>query len=177
MTIPSDSVPFPGATPRPWRVIRPDSNGCEVCPEIWADRKWVATVTGAPHLGFNESLPNAALIVAAVNSHEPLTKERDALRTERDHWKKCYYDVADAVARESTSCEDLCRQATETRRERDALKDEVQRLRDAGEAAKELSELGFRLCWAQDRGAPTSAINARISVILEKLATALPRVS
>jgi hypothetical protein len=85
MTIPSDSVPFPGATPRPWRVIRPDSNGCEVCPEIWADRKWVATVTGAPHLGFNESLPNAALIVAAVNSHEPLTKERDALRTERDH--------------------------------------------------------------------------------------------
>lgn len=44
-----------------------------------------------------------------------------------EKWKKKYYDVADAITRESTGVEDLCRQATDMRAE-------LQRLR---EAAKE----------------------------------------
>lgn len=42
----------------------------------------------------------------------------DALRlceAERDEWRKKYFDVADAVCRESTGVEDLCKQARETR--------------------------------------------------------------
>lgn len=38
------------------------------------------------------------------------------LEVERDEWKKKYYDVADAVCRESHGVEDLCRQARELRK-------------------------------------------------------------
>lgn len=80
MTIPSDSVPFPGATPRPWKV-----NRCSIDSSIGisADGRhfdlahvlWTYTTP-------EEQIANANLIVTAVNSYEPLTKERDALKAE-----------------------------------------------------------------------------------------------
>lgn len=54
--------------PEPWTVKPVHSNGCEVGPEIMAGDEWVATLVGAPYLGSTTTNPNAARIVAAVNS-------------------------------------------------------------------------------------------------------------
>jgi hypothetical protein len=55
--------------------------------------------------------------------------EAARLADELKKWQKNYYDVADTICRESSGVEDLCRQARETREERNALKAEVARLR------------------------------------------------
>ena len=75
-------------TPGPWTVCRKWSNGCETCPEIFSEgiagRSWVATVTGAPHLGFEETLHNADLIAAAPD----LLAACKALHSQlRDAWE------------------------------------------------------------------------------------------
>jgi len=52
-----------------------------------------------------------------------------AMREVCEPWKKnYYYDVADAICRESTSTEDLCKQARAIRAERDTLRAEATRL-------------------------------------------------
>ena len=57
-----------------------------------------------------------------------IERDRDELRAEVERWKKRYYDVADAVCAESKDCEDLCRQARETRAEVERLKPDKARL-------------------------------------------------
>ena len=53
---------------------------------------------------------------------EEFGAELEALRAENATWKNAYYDVADAVARESTSTEDLCNQARNIRAENAKLR-------------------------------------------------------
>lgn len=159
---------FPGATPRPWRVLPRCSNGCEECPEIWAGDHWVATVVGAPYLGNKDTHPNAALIVEAVNAYDgslkcPKCNDGHAGTDHTGEAMECHYcggsghltadtiikavDSADGVIGDAMACDALGRELDSTtkeldalRTERDALKDEVQRLREAGEAAKEWLE-------------------------------------
>lgn len=63
-------------TPGPYHVRRVWSNGCEVCPEIWAGDEWVATVVGAPYLGHERTLPTAELLAAAPELLEALETMR-----------------------------------------------------------------------------------------------------
>lgn len=64
----------PTYTPGPWVIERRWSNGCEICPYIVApDHEWIAEVTGAPHLGFATTLPNARLLAAAPKLFQALT--------------------------------------------------------------------------------------------------------
>jgi BMFP domain-containing protein YqiC len=63
-----------------------------------------------------------------LRDHDDRQSEIDALTAEVEKWKGRYYDVADAVARESTGVEDLCRQARQTRETCDALTARVREL-------------------------------------------------
>lgn len=55
-----------------------------------------------------------------------IKRELAAVSAERDQWKKNYYDVADAICRESTSTEDLCNKARLLRQQlADAKRDGV----------------------------------------------------
>jgi BMFP domain-containing protein YqiC len=63
-----------------------------------------------------------------LRGHDDRQPEIDALTAEVEKWKGRYYDVADAVARESTGVEDLCRQARQTRETCDALTARVREL-------------------------------------------------
>lgn len=76
----------------------------------------------------------------AQQEHElaQLRAEVDRLK----HWENGYFDVADALTRESTGVKDLVRQATEIREERDALRARV----------AELEEDGKRLDWLEKDG-------------------------
>jgi hypothetical protein len=49
-----------------WHVVRQYSNGCETGPAIYLDNQWMATIVGAPHLGFR-SVEMAERICAAMN--------------------------------------------------------------------------------------------------------------
>jgi len=57
-----------------------------------------------------------------------LERELAAKEAEVQVWQKRYYDVADCITRESFGVEDLCKQATQIRQERDQLRAEVERL-------------------------------------------------
>lgn len=74
--------------PGPYEVRRRWSNGCEVCPEIWAGDEWVATVVGAPHLGFERTLPTAGLLAAAPDLLDAL--ERIAAHADPDSPEENY---------------------------------------------------------------------------------------
>jgi hypothetical protein len=84
MTIPSDSVPFPGATPsegapRPWKVV-PYVDAIRV---VDANGASVLSLSDRPTTDFGSLPPdNARLIVAAVNSYDALRTESDALAKE-----------------------------------------------------------------------------------------------
>ena len=122
---------FGGATPsegapRPWKIV-PYVDAIHV---MDADGACVLSLSDRPITDFGSLPPeNARLIVAAVNDH-------DALRTERD-----------------------------------ALKAEVQRLREAGEAAKELYRLGGNAASAAYRGEERAMrrLESRAQSILAKL--------
>lgn len=57
---------------------------------------------------------------------EALELEKSRLERENALWKKRYYDVADAITRESTGSDDLCRQAREIRAENARLRDALE---------------------------------------------------
>ncbi len=79
-----------------------------------------------------------------------LERELTACRAEAEQWKKKYYDVADAITRESSGVEDLCQQARNLRtalataeRERDQARRQtmmdtecIERIRTVGMAAE-----------------------------------------
>jgi BMFP domain-containing protein YqiC len=80
-----------------------------------------------------------------LRGHDDRQSEIDALTAEVEKWKGRYYDVADAVARESTGVEDLCRQARQTRETCAALTARVREL-EAQSAA--VGVVGAVIGWA-----------------------------
>jgi len=62
---------------------------------------------------------------------EQAAAELVALQTEVERLKGHYFQLADAIASESESCEQLCDIARKTRYERNALQEEVERLKTA----------------------------------------------
>ena len=62
--------------------------------------------------------------IDALKLARRLERERDELRAEVERWKKRYYDVADTLCAKNKDCEDLCRQARETRAEVERIKAE-----------------------------------------------------
>lgn len=71
---------------------------------------------------------------------EAAKSELVELRQQVEGWKKRYYDVADAVAAESKSCEDLCTMARATRTDRDHYREVVKELVEAGPKARAICE-------------------------------------
>jgi len=65
---------------------------------------------------------------AYLRGHDDRQSVIDALAAEVEKWKGQYYDVADAVARESTGVVDLCRKARQTRENCDVLTARVREL-------------------------------------------------
>ena len=73
-----------------------------------------------------------------------------SLQTELERWKHKYYEVADAITRESYGNDDLCAQARAIRHERDRYRDELKNIADAkphtwGEESDQFQ------AWAQNR--------------------------
>lgn len=73
-----------------------------------------------------------------------------SLQKELEEWKRKYYDVADAVTRESFGVEDLCAQARAIRHERDRYRTELENIVKAkphtwGEESEQFQ------AWAQNR--------------------------
>jgi hypothetical protein len=83
-------------------VVPMHSNGCEVCPRILADGRWVADVTGAPYLGFSDTLPNARLIAAAPElmaalESVPIVRLGETLDEFKDRFCRWYRDARNAA--------------------------------------------------------------------------------
>lgn len=70
------------ASPGPWHAEPRYSNGCEVCPRIVGQDRWIADVIGAPYLGHKDTHPNAAYIVAACNALPQLLADVERLEAE-----------------------------------------------------------------------------------------------
>ena len=92
---------------------------------------------------------------------DALRARAEKAEAERTAWVKNYKTVADAVARESTSADDLARQARETRAERDALAKQVAELEErAGNAGAHRDALRAQLAELQAERIPTRLADA-----------------
>lgn len=70
-------------------------------------------------------------LIKARDDIQRLESENAKLRDTVEQWKCRFYDVADAICRESTGIEDLCRQARALRAENIALRTEIKSALDA----------------------------------------------
>jgi len=76
--------------------------------------------------------------------------EVKSLQKQVEEWKKKYYDVADAITRESFGVDDLCKQARAIRHSRDRYRKELDNIANAkpetwGEESDQFQ------AWAQNR--------------------------
>lgn len=93
-----------------------------------------------------------------------LRAQRDIVLAQLAQWKKNYYDVADALTRESTGPEDLCKQARK-------LRDRLDQCREALEASQRLLQEQHSLLIAAHEHIDWT----RSDAILEANETALQR--